>query len=292
MIQKLITVLAGRGLPRGRRARRETESRRHDPRPRRPGARHRRRAVEVTSICQGRENVHSVRPAPSHLVALSRADVLVQHGLCARADLAAGPAAGGAQPRGSQPGQPGFVNVSEGWEAIQVPADLSRQGGDLHPLRQPAHEPRPARRAAHRRPHPGGPGGRGAGLAGGARGEPRGLPRAPDGGRGALEGDRRAPGRHEGGHLPPGVRLPGRALRDRDRRHGRVQARHPADGDAPGALARDDEGARRARRDHGGLVEQQAGRRAWPRPPEGACSSCRRWSAARAAPTRGSRCRT
>ena len=36
-----------------------------------------------------------------------------------------------------QPGQPGFVNVSEGWNPIDVPADLSRKGGDVHPQGNP-----------------------------------------------------------------------------------------------------------------------------------------------------------
>src|SRR5688572_29874785 len=73
--------------------------------------------VEVTSICQGRENVHSVRPAPSHLVALSRADVLVQQGLALEATWLPG-LLQAARNEKIEPGQPGFVNVSEGWEAI------------------------------------------------------------------------------------------------------------------------------------------------------------------------------
>ena len=92
--------------------------------------------VEVTSICAGRENVHSVRPAPSHLVALSRADVLVQQGLALEATWLPG-LLQAARNEKIEPGQPGFINVSEGWEAIQVPADLSRQGGDLHPFGNP-----------------------------------------------------------------------------------------------------------------------------------------------------------
>ena len=38
---------------------------------------------------------------------------------------------------GIQPGAEGFVNCSDGWEAIQVPVTLSRQGGDLHPCGNP-----------------------------------------------------------------------------------------------------------------------------------------------------------
>jgi zinc/manganese transport system substrate-binding protein len=92
--------------------------------------------VVVTSICHGRENVHSVRPAPSDLVALSRADVLVQLGLALESTWLPG-LLQAARNEKIQPGQPGFVNASEGWEAIQVPSDLSRQGGDLHPFGNP-----------------------------------------------------------------------------------------------------------------------------------------------------------
>jgi len=92
--------------------------------------------VEVTTICKGRENVHNVRPVPSHLVALSRADVLVQMGLSLEGTWLPSLLLN-ARNKKIEPGQPGFVNASEGWEAIQVPGSVSRRGGDVHPFGNP-----------------------------------------------------------------------------------------------------------------------------------------------------------
>jgi zinc/manganese transport system substrate-binding protein len=92
--------------------------------------------VEVTSICRGKENLHKVTARPSHLVAMSRADVFVQVGMSLEAAFAGGLLEQSRNPR-IRPGQPGFVTCSAGWEAIGVPADLSRKGGDLHPEGNP-----------------------------------------------------------------------------------------------------------------------------------------------------------
>ncbi len=93
--------------------------------------------VKVTSICKGRENIHSVRTKPSHLVALSKADVFVQMGLALEHAWVPG-LLEAARNRRIQPGAPGFVNASVGWDPIQVPADLSRrQGADVHPQGNP-----------------------------------------------------------------------------------------------------------------------------------------------------------
>jgi len=92
--------------------------------------------VEVHSICRGKENVHAMRPLPSDLVALSRADVLVQQGLALEASWLP-PLLRNARNRKLEPGKPGYVTVTEGWEPIQVPENLSRLGGDLHPFGNP-----------------------------------------------------------------------------------------------------------------------------------------------------------
>ena len=92
--------------------------------------------VEVTSICRGRENVHSMRPVPSHLVALSRADVLVQQGLGLEATWLPALILNARNEKIAS-GQPGFVTATEGWEPIGVPESVSRQGGDLHPFGNP-----------------------------------------------------------------------------------------------------------------------------------------------------------
>jgi ABC-type Zn uptake system ZnuABC Zn-binding protein ZnuA len=88
--------------------------------------------VEVEALTRGRENLHLATARPSHLVALSRADMYVQVGLSLEAGFAPSLLLSARNAK-IQPGAPGFVNVSDGWEAIEVPASLSRQAGDLHP---------------------------------------------------------------------------------------------------------------------------------------------------------------
>lgn len=92
--------------------------------------------VDVTTIARGKENLHHVQARPSHLIAVSRADVFVQVGLSLESAFVPGLLEGARNPK-IQPGQPGFISMSEGWEAIQVPASLSRQGGDVHPQGNP-----------------------------------------------------------------------------------------------------------------------------------------------------------
>jgi ABC-type Zn uptake system ZnuABC Zn-binding protein ZnuA len=92
--------------------------------------------VEVTSICRGRENAHAVVVRPSHLVALNKADLFVQVGLSLETAFVPALLEGCRNPK-VQPGKPGFVNGSEGWQAIGVPASLSRAAGDVHPQGNP-----------------------------------------------------------------------------------------------------------------------------------------------------------
>ncbi len=92
--------------------------------------------VDVTAITRGRENLHAVTARPSHLVAMSRADLFVQIGLSLETTFVPG-LLEGSRNKAIRPGAPGFVNTSDGWEAIDVPASLSRQGGDLHPQGNP-----------------------------------------------------------------------------------------------------------------------------------------------------------
>lgn len=88
--------------------------------------------VEVISIARGRENIHAVRLKPSHVVATSRADVFVQVGLSLEHAWVPG-LLRTARNRDVEPGGKGFVNASEGWEAIDVPETASRrQGADVH----------------------------------------------------------------------------------------------------------------------------------------------------------------
>lgn len=107
--------------------------------------------VDVTSICKGTENTHAVVTKPSHLVAVSRADVFVEVGLSLETAFVPGLLEGARNER-IRPGKPGFVNVSEGFEAIEVPTALSRRDGDVHPQGNPHInlDPRFGRHAAAR----------------------------------------------------------------------------------------------------------------------------------------------
>jgi ABC-type Zn uptake system ZnuABC Zn-binding protein ZnuA len=92
--------------------------------------------VEVSTLYKGRENTHAVMAKPSHLVAMSKADVFVQIGLSLESSIVPG-LLENCRNEKIQPGKPGFVNVSEGWTALDVPAVLSRKEGDVHPQGNP-----------------------------------------------------------------------------------------------------------------------------------------------------------
>lgn len=92
--------------------------------------------VEVSAIAKGKENLHNVVARPSHLVALSKADALVQVGLSMEMGFIPGLLEGCGNPK-VRPGGKGFINCSDGWQAIQIPEVLTRQGGDLHPQGNP-----------------------------------------------------------------------------------------------------------------------------------------------------------
>ncbi|HVS19427.1 MAG TPA: metal ABC transporter substrate-binding protein [Planctomycetota bacterium] len=92
--------------------------------------------VEVSTIAKGKENLHFVLARPSHLVALSKADALVQVGLSMEMGFIPGLLESCGNPK-VQPGGVGFINCSDGWHAIGVPEVLTRQGGDLHPQGNP-----------------------------------------------------------------------------------------------------------------------------------------------------------
>lgn len=92
--------------------------------------------VDVQSIYRGKENTHLLTAKPSHLIAFSRADVFVQVGLSLEVSFVPGLLEAARNPR-VRPGAPGFVSVSDGWDAIQVPESVSRRGGDVHPQGNP-----------------------------------------------------------------------------------------------------------------------------------------------------------
>jgi zinc/manganese transport system substrate-binding protein len=95
--------------------------------------------VDVFSISSGRENLHNVLMKPSMVVRLARADLYIQQGL--GLEHSYGPAllqeARNAQLR---PGRPGFLDTSRGIPVRDVPRDVSRREGDVHPMGNPHYD--------------------------------------------------------------------------------------------------------------------------------------------------------
>jgi zinc/manganese transport system substrate-binding protein len=92
--------------------------------------------VNVRSLSKGTENLHSVHVRPSMLIALSKANLFLEMGLSMEAAWLPGLLLKAKNSK-IQPGAPGFENCSTDWQAIGIPADLSRKGGDVHPEGNP-----------------------------------------------------------------------------------------------------------------------------------------------------------
>lgn len=93
--------------------------------------------VSVATLARANQNLHAVRVKPSHLVAVSRADLFVQVGLSLEHAWVPG-LLQTARNRDVLPGQPGFVDASVGFEPIEVPLRTDRSlSADVHPRGNP-----------------------------------------------------------------------------------------------------------------------------------------------------------
>lgn len=92
--------------------------------------------VSVQSLYKGKENTHALSLKPSHIVAVSKADLFIQVGLSLEVSFVPALLQGARNER-IQPGARGFVSMSEGWQALDVPAEVSRKAGDVHPHGNP-----------------------------------------------------------------------------------------------------------------------------------------------------------
>lgn len=93
--------------------------------------------VKVRSIARGLENIHTVQARPSDIVAVSKAELFVEMGLSLEHSYVPNLLMT-ARNQDVQPGRPGFVNCSDGWEPINVPVVISRgHATDLHPMGNP-----------------------------------------------------------------------------------------------------------------------------------------------------------
>jgi ABC-type Zn uptake system ZnuABC Zn-binding protein ZnuA len=108
--------------------------------------------VDVSSLARGTENIHSVALRPTALIRINKADLFLEMGLSLEHAYVPGLLEAARNPR-IRPGSPGFVNCSEGWSPVEVPAELTRaKGTDLHPLGNPHFnlDPRGGRHIADR----------------------------------------------------------------------------------------------------------------------------------------------
>jgi ABC-type Zn uptake system ZnuABC Zn-binding protein ZnuA len=93
-------------------------------------------AVEVTALAKATEDPHFVDAKPSYLVALNRADVLIEGG----AELELGwlpPLLDNARNPRIAAGAPGRIVASQGIRLLEVPATFDRSRGDVHALGNP-----------------------------------------------------------------------------------------------------------------------------------------------------------
>jgi ABC-type Zn uptake system ZnuABC Zn-binding protein ZnuA len=93
-------------------------------------------AVEVKALAKPTEDPHYVDAKPSHIVALNRADVLIEGG----AELEIGwlpPLLESARNDKIAPGAPGRIVASQGVRMLEVPATFDRSRGDVHPSGNP-----------------------------------------------------------------------------------------------------------------------------------------------------------
>src|SRR6478736_5630218 len=92
--------------------------------------------VEITTLARPTEDPHFVDAKPSFIVKLNRADALIEGG----AELEIGwlpPLLAGARNDKIQSGQPGRILCNEGISMLEVPSQMTRAEGDIHPLGNP-----------------------------------------------------------------------------------------------------------------------------------------------------------
>lgn len=84
----------------------------------------------VASIAQGDEDPHFVQPKPSFVALLRGADLFVTTGM--DLELWVPTLLDRAGNRKIMPGSPGYVSAHDGIALLEVPASVSRAGGDVH----------------------------------------------------------------------------------------------------------------------------------------------------------------
>jgi len=91
--------------------------------------------VSVEALADAREDPHFVQPRPTLMRKAHDADVFIELGL--QLELWAGKVIEGSGNPGIQSGQPGRVIASAGIPTLELPQQLSREWGDVHPFGNP-----------------------------------------------------------------------------------------------------------------------------------------------------------
>ncbi|MFM2295761.1 MAG: hypothetical protein RLZZ350_2174 [Verrucomicrobiota bacterium] len=92
--------------------------------------------VEITTLARPTEDPHFVDAKPSFIVKLNKADALIEGG----AELEVGwlpSLLAGARNDKLASGQPGRILCNEGIRMLEVPTEMTRAEGDIHPLGNP-----------------------------------------------------------------------------------------------------------------------------------------------------------
>jgi ABC-type Zn uptake system ZnuABC Zn-binding protein ZnuA len=92
--------------------------------------------VDVVSLSKGYQDPHFVDAKPSYLVTLKKADLFVEVGRELEVGWAPGLVSGSRNAR-IQPGAAGHVDASAQVQVIEVPSQVSRSQGDIHPFGNP-----------------------------------------------------------------------------------------------------------------------------------------------------------
>jgi ABC-type Zn uptake system ZnuABC Zn-binding protein ZnuA len=92
-------------------------------------------AAQVTTLVRGSEDPHFLSPTPALMAKVARADVYVEVGM--GLELWSDKLLDSAGNPRIRRGQPGYVRATDGMRKLEVPTDLSRSKGDLHPEGNP-----------------------------------------------------------------------------------------------------------------------------------------------------------
>ena len=91
--------------------------------------------AQITVLARGDEDPHTLSPTPALMARVQQADLYVENGLSL--ELWSGRLLDSAGNPKIRPGQPGYVLATTGMPRLEVPTEITRAQGDLHPEGNP-----------------------------------------------------------------------------------------------------------------------------------------------------------